>query len=695
MENSPRRDSDSSALTDVSFSDDSVASSASPEVKLQDAADPTSLELEVVVEDEDLLDDKKKEAANELTILECFQAEETDEHELLMRIYAMDDAKALEQILEKDENGMCAIHHAAQTTSITDTLFREMLRIVEATEESRKIFEQVTPAGDTILHLLAEESNKPEHVLLVIARNPKAVLMTNKLGHRPIHSAHLLEQDGTKPSEIRDENPLICAILEHAEKCLQATAEGDPRGKEALDEMCPMCDSIELCRRRDWQGIDAVLSDVNLSESANKQRANDLFKFDSTTFNCLHHAVWGHAPFAIIEKIVELGKAGGEEIVRSCTSGGRTALHLACMASDDVLLVKHLIRLYPDPLLDESDRGAGRPFDLAKKCYTNRYNHKRIVEIVHRATLALQQEDYDALRQLCPVPGLCELCLRCDWASALAFVTVNAEKDPRYLRSEIIRKDDTGWNCLHYLLRYRGPSELLCKIIKSVHSSQGWTQEDDDPAVFNPPILSITTPSGFAPLHIAALYAMHCSILKILILEYPMALALKTKTNSLELMKAEIVEIMKDTNKVSRPPPDCFQTPLQIFEESLKPRIHADEIQSLLRSATSAYLDGSLQELHNLCAPPPRPEPKVKGKRLPATLTMKDYQTQLAAVTLQLDSLKTRHDEVTRCCVCWTEERSVVFLSCGHRCCCAKCGDKVNKCPLCRVKIKKKIKSIG
>ena len=73
-------------------------------MKLQDAADPTSLELEVVVEDEDLLDDKKKEAANELTILECFQAEETDEHELLMRIYAMDDAKALEQILEKVRN---------------------------------------------------------------------------------------------------------------------------------------------------------------------------------------------------------------------------------------------------------------------------------------------------------------------------------------------------------------------------------------------------------------------------------------------------------------------------------------------------------------------------------------------------------------------------------------------------------------
>ena len=92
----------------------------------------------------------------------------------------------------------------------------------------------------------------------------------------------------------------------HAEKCLLAAEQGDSRGTDALNEMCPYYDMIELCRRRNWSGVNERLRDKKLHIA-------DLFKSDSTTYNCLHHAVWGHAPFITIEKMIEVGKIPEDE----------------------------------------------------------------------------------------------------------------------------------------------------------------------------------------------------------------------------------------------------------------------------------------------------------------------------------------------------------------------------------------------
>ncbi|GMI01299.1 hypothetical protein TrLO_g1115 [Triparma laevis f. longispina] len=682
---SPRRNSDSSALTDVSFNDDMSAASASPETQTKtsqenDSSPQTftspslsdyllSLELQVVLEDEELEDEKKDVV--EFTILEYFQADEIDFSQLLVKIYGMDDKKALQQIMESDENKLTAIHHAAQHTAITDTLFRELLRIVEKTEESRQIFSRRTTAGDTILHLLAEE-----HILLTIARFPGAVLAKNKLGHQPIHSAQLLEQDGTSPSEIRDNNPLICAVLVHAEKCLLAAEQGDCRGTDALNEMCPYYDMIELCRRRNWSGVNERLRDKNL-------HITDLFKSDSTTYNCLHHAVWGHAPFLTIEKMIEVGKIpedeGGDILLKTITSNGRTALHLACMVSDDVLLIKHLIRLFPNPLVDMDHKKAGQPLKLAKKCYTNRHNHKRIVEIVQKATDAMEEGDYDTIRELCPLSGLLELVFRKDWKACTFFINDNTTDNgsDSYLKDECLRKDDVGYNCLHYLVKYRGPTNLIRQIIKT---SKTWiAQIRFDPGVFNPPMLSITTTGGFTPLHVAALYAIHPIVFKTLVLEYPLALAMRS------------IPFQPDPGLE-----DQRLTPYELFLTTTRPRINADEIGEVLKNCTEAFKEGNGQRLHTLCVPPSMMDEVRQGlPKTPRPLTVKDYQTKLASTTKELDQLKTKFDEVTRCCVCWVKEREVIFKGCFHRCCCTKCAQKLSKCPLCRTKIKGKIKSIG
>lgn len=44
------------------------------------------------------------------------------------------------------------------------------------------------------------------------------------------------------------------------------------------------------------------------------------------------------------------------------------------------------------------------------------------------------------------------------------------------------------------------------------------------------------------------------------------------------------------------------------------------------------------------------------------------------------------------CCVCFEHERNVLLQPCAHLALCATCGEKVAACPICRVRITKRIK---
>ena len=48
-------------------------------------------------------------------------------------------------------------------------------------------------------------------------------------------------------------------------------------------------------------------------------------------------------------------------------------------------------------------------------------------------------------------------------------------------------------------------------------------------------------------------------------------------------------------------------------------------------------------------------------------------------------------DEENECCICMDARRQLVFLPCGHVCCCRACGEPIAVCPLCRVQIDQKI----
>ena len=49
--------------------------------------------------------------------------------------------------------------------------------------------------------------------------------------------------------------------------------------------------------------------------------------------------------------------------------------------------------------------------------------------------------------------------------------------------------------------------------------------------------------------------------------------------------------------------------------------------------------------------------------------------------------------ESRKCKSCHKEDACVVLVPCGHLACCVECGNKVNRCPVCRSMIKERIRS--
>ena len=49
----------------------------------------------------------------------------------------------------------------------------------------------------------------------------------------------------------------------------------------------------------------------------------------------------------------------------------------------------------------------------------------------------------------------------------------------------------------------------------------------------------------------------------------------------------------------------------------------------------------------------------------------------------------------TKCVICWTNLRAVVFLPCKHRCCCEECGATPSVCPMCRAPVQDRMKVYG
>ncbi|XP_063289083.1 E3 ubiquitin-protein ligase LRSAM1 isoform X2 [Pelobates fuscus] len=66
-----------------------------------------------------------------------------------------------------------------------------------------------------------------------------------------------------------------------------------------------------------------------------------------------------------------------------------------------------------------------------------------------------------------------------------------------------------------------------------------------------------------------------------------------------------------------------------------------------------------------------------------------DVQPSLESPSFPLNEVTNSNSE---CVVCLEQEAQTIFLTCGHVCCCSKCGDALHTCPLCRGAITQRIR---
>ena len=78
---------------------------------------------------------------------------------------------------------------------------------------------------------------------------------------------------------------------------------------------------------------------------------------------------------------------------------------------------------------------------------------------------------------------------------------------------------------------------------------------------------------------------------------------------------------------------------------------------------------------------------KKEGEVASLALSFKESEYKLAKFEREIRDKKS-------CKICMEDDISVVFLPCGHLCCCSSCANRpaVKICPICRIEIADKLR---
>lgn len=107
-------------------------------------------------------------------------------------------------------------------------------------------------------------------------------------------------------------------------------------------------------------------------------------------------------------------------------------------------------------------------------------------------------------------------------------------------------------------------------------------------------------------------------------------------------------------------------------------------LQSIEEYIKESYVAGCSGD-REPSAPPVEAEEAVDVNNLPTTSKAKvrEYSTESDAMA-----------NASECVICMEEYVRVIFLPCGHMCCCLNCQLKVEVCPMCRAEIERKVKVV-
>ena len=69
------------------------------------------------------------------------------------------------------------------------------------------------------------------------------------------------------------------------------------------------------------------------------------------------------------------------------------------------------------------------------------------------------------------------------------------------------------------------------------------------------------------------------------------------------------------------------------------------------------------------------------------------FYYKILETSVSLEERMKQLEDQRQCKICLNSVADVVFVPCGHLCSCISCAQSLRKCPICRVKIEKAIKT--
>lgn len=88
-------------------------------------------------------------------------------------------------------------------------------------------------------------------------------------------------------------------------------------------------------------------------------------------------------------------------------------------------------------------------------------------------------------------------------------------------------------------------------------------------------------------------------------------------------------------------------------------------------------------------------KPKIRAVEKPIELAKEVAPIATAPEITPASTPQTSVDLVSECVICMDEPSKIIFLPCGHLCCCPNCDESVDLCPMCRATIDRRIKVIS
>ena len=156
--------------------------------------------------------------------------------------------------------------------------------------------------------------------------------------------------------------------------------------------------------------------------------------------------------------------------------------------------------------------------------------------------------------------------------------------------------------------------------------------------------------------------------------------------------------IAEKKNKKYEEAEERHQAAMQQLQQQLSTARSASSTASASSSSSSPVSSGAssheVQSLHRqLDSLQVRLSYYESGPASLPTLSSRDLALLAASLQQHLDAVKEEEQARKECKVCMTDSASVVFVPCGHMICCVKCADGCKDCPVCRVKIDKRIQT--